>query len=208
MNSDTDRQGAKWELMSRRRLLSVAGTVAGASAGALALGTLGVQRGAAAALTAANVDITSDDGTVTSLTVEPDITVTWTGLDTAPTSVELALTVSTGARAGFFDSDPSHTFTAEVETPETSATTNDAGDTFDMNVYSILANNPFPNTYFDSGTDGDDVVRDVQVQVDVTLKNGGETLATATAGPSSYAVTVTNLAASATASGVANTAGS
>ena len=110
---------------TRRLLLRTAGALGAVRLTASVFGELTGGRAIAATLSASDVALSSDDGTITGLTVEPSVDVTWSGLDTPPQSVVLTTIVSDSN-----DAQVTHTFAEQLF--DVSSSTYPGSQTFPM----------------------------------------------------------------------------
>ena len=174
--------------------------------GAAAL-TLGTEPAIAAdgTLTAKDVDVTSNGGELTTLTVAPSVTVDWTGQESQVATVRMtwhAESVSSPLNSG--------TLTTVDQSVSTPAVEGSASKTF--TELSLLSGNggPLTASNFASDTDGQSNSRDVKLTMDVTLLDGSDNEIMAKDGvlTATYTVTVTNENSTVTATGTANTNGS
>lgn len=186
---------------TRRRLLRTAGALGAVGLTASVFGELTGGRAIAATLRASDVSLSSDDGTITGLTVEPSVDVTWSGLDAPPQSVVLTTIVSDPN-----DAQVAHTF-AEQQF-DASSSTYSGSQTVPMTTQSILGGTPFRASDFESTNDGQTNERSVRVEVGVRMELADGTSAESTAGPAEYLVRTTNAATTVSSSGTANTGGS
>jgi hypothetical protein len=163
---------------------------------------------AAAGLTAADVDVTTSDGELNTLTIEPDITITWSQAEAVAT-VEATWEAETTANSGTIGPTP---YTRDVSDP-----TADGDVTLDFSTINLLSNNggTLTGSNFAAETDGSSTTTDVTLSMDTTLKDSGGnqiTNKTDILGPETFAVTVTNEETttnhSVSASGTAHTSGS
>ncbi len=155
----------------------------------------------AATLSASDVSLSSDDGTITGLTVAPSIDVTWSGLDSTPQSAVLTTTVTD-------PNDAQTTYTFSGQQFDISADTLSGSKTFNMNQQRLLGGTPFQAGDFESTTDGATAERAVRVEVGVQVDLADGSSIGSTAGPAEYLVQTTNAAATVSSGGSANTGGS
>ena len=165
---------------------------------------------AATGLTANEVSVSSADGDLTTLTIAPDITVSWDAQGTAVAAIKATWKVKTSSTdEATVGSTP---YTISVSSPDT---TGSVDHTF--SEISLLSNNggALDGSNFDATTDGGSNTTDVTLSMDVTLKDSGSNTITSQTdilGPKSYAVTVNNTTSSVnpsvSSSGTANTDGS
>lgn len=140
----------------------------------------------AAAMTASDVTIENAQGQVSAITIDPAITVSWSGFDTVPTQVATDVHVSStelGAGTTFTTTEPLST---SDQTLSNSVVLSPG--------LRDLTESPWTTKDFDAtGPDGTQNVTPVTVSADVTLKNGdGTSLAAASADAATFTVTVTN----------------
>lgn len=155
----------------------------------------------AATLSANDVSLSSDDGTITGLTVAPSIDVTWSGLDSTPQSAVLTTTVTDPN-----DAQTTHTFAEQlVDIPSSSLS---GSQTLSMDKQRLLGGTPFQASDFESATDGATAERAVRVEVGVQVDLADGSSIGSTAGPAEYLVQTTNTAATVSSGGSANTGGS
>lgn len=162
----------------------------------------------AAGFTAADVNVTTSDGKLNTLTIEPDVTISWSQPEAVAT-VEATWEVETTSNSGTVGPTP---YTHDVSDP-----TADGETTVDFPTINLLSNNggALTGSNFTAGTDGSSTTTDVTLSMDTTLKDsGGNQIASKTdiLGPKTFAVTVTNeettTNSSVSASGTAHTSGS
>lgn len=158
---------------------------------------------AASGLSASDVDVTSNDGDLTSLTIAPDITVGWSGQESPIAEVQYVWSASTSTNSGSLG-----TFSKSISTP----TKSDSGVSKTFDTINMLGKNggPLDASNFDAASDGGTKTTDVTITMDVTLKDSnGNTVHTKNSALSStYAVNVTNKTSTVSSSGTANTGGS
>jgi hypothetical protein len=186
-------------ILSRRSVVkSALGVTVAAGTGLGAIATTS-SPATAASLNAANVDVTSNDGSLSTLTIAPDVTVTWSGQESGISNIDYVWNVSTGNNSGQIDST-----SQSITGSPTSGDTNKVFPSIDL--LQVLSAGNFggaPDGETSSGTD-------VTVSLKATLKdtNGNivtskDPLLTAT-----FTVSVTNQASTTGGSGTANTSGS
>ncbi len=186
-------------ILSRRSVVkSALGVTVAAGTGLGAIATTS-SPATAASLNAANVDVTSNDGSLSTLTIAPDVTVTWSGQESGISNIDYVWNVSTGNNSGQIDST-----SQSITGSPTSGDTNKVFPSIDL--LQVLSASNFggaPDGETSSGTD-------VTVSLKATLKdtNGNivtskDPLLTAT-----FTVSVTNQASTTGGSGTANTSGS
>jgi hypothetical protein len=161
---------------------------------------------AATGLTAKDVSVSSSDGDITTLTITPEITVSWDGQETAVAEIHATWHVKTSSTSE--TTVGSTPYSIAVSSPSKSGSAN---HTFPE--ISLLSKNggALGASNFDSTTDDGSNSTDVTLSMDVVLKDSGSnTIASATdiLGPKTYAVTVNNTESSVDSSGTANTSGS
>ncbi|MDL0125607.1 twin-arginine translocation signal domain-containing protein [Halobacterium salinarum] len=194
---------------SRRTLLKRAG---GGAATLLAIGGgmtyLSEPSVAATGLTADDVSVTSSNGTLTTLEIEPSITVSWSNQNTNVATVKVTWYVKTSSTSE----------TTVGQTPYSLSVSNPSQDgsiSKQMGPISLLSNNggALSASNFAAGTDGGTKTTDVTISMDATLQDSnGNQLANTTdlLGPTTFAVSVTNEStesASVSGFGTANTFG-
>jgi hypothetical protein len=194
------------ELSRRDMVRAGAGTAVAivAGSGAFLYSSGGTVR--AAGLSANDVSVTSNDGELTTLTIAPDITVSWDGQETAVAEVHATWHVKTASTSE--TSIGSTPYSIEVSNPSKSGS---VSRTF--SEINLLSNNggALSGSNFDASTDGGSNTTDVTLSMDVTLKDSGSnTIVSVTdvLGPTTYAVTVNNAESTVSSSGTANTSGS
>ncbi|KXA90227.1 hypothetical protein AKJ62_01430 [candidate division MSBL1 archaeon SCGC-AAA259D14] len=191
----------RWKTIRMRKTTVVlAVTLALLVAGISVLGTS--QPALAASLTASNVTVDSEDGTISEVTVAPSGTVTWNGFDTAPENATLTVCVSEGLA--------NKNRTVRVQqvvvdiAPENRGKSGSQGFSLDPLDITNSRALRWVESDFGCSTDGESkAVSGVQVRLLVTV--GSVDAQTNTA---SFDVTVNNTAASASVSGTANTGAS
>ncbi|SDX91311.1 hypothetical protein [Halopenitus persicus] len=161
---------------------------------------------AATGLSADDVTVSSNDGELTSLTIAPDITVSWDGQETAVAEIQATWSVaSSGTSESTVGSTP---YSISAPSPGKSGSVD---HTFPE--ISLLSNNggALSASNFAATTDGGSTNTDVTLSMDVTLKDSSSntvTSATDVLGPKTYAVTVTNVESTVDSTGTAGTGGS
>lgn len=164
---------------------------------------------AATGLDASDVSVSSDDGTLTTLTVTPDVTVSWDGQDSPVEEVRATWKVETnGTSETTVGSTP---YSITVSDPTTNGSVQHA-----FPEISLLSNNSgaLSESNFTASTDGGTESTVVTLSMDVILKDSGDNTidkVTEVLGPTDYTVTVNNTdtstTSSITSSGTANTDG-
>lgn len=192
---------------TRRRVLKLTGsTVAGVLVASGLVTNPSHSTVTATGLSAGDVNVTTTDGSLNTLTISPDITVSWTGQEAAVHTVEVTWKVTTGSTSETTIGPAPATF--DVSSPSKDGSLNKTMTTINMlsdNGGALTASN------FEATTDGGSNSTDVTISMDATLKDsGGNQLASKTdiLGPTTYTVTVTNETSSTSSSGTANTSGS
>lgn len=165
---------------------------------------------AATGLTANDVTVDSADGSLTTLTIAPSITVSWDGQDSEVDEIKATWSVGTSYTD---ETTVGNTpYSISVSNPGTSGSVDHTFPTI-----SLLSNNggALTESNFDATTDGGSTTTDVTLSMDVVLKDSGDnTIASQTdiLGPKTYAVTVNNESSTVEpiidSSGTANTSGS
>lgn len=178
--------------------IGVLGGVGTAAAGTIYYSTEGAV--ATASFDAANTNVTTDDGTITKVTIAPEITVGWGGFDTAPNTINVDVkakptndTNLTGSRT------VSDSFS-------TSSTTLDGSETVTMGTYNLVdpTNGPWEPSDFEASTDGTSTTRTITLDLHVKVSSSSMTVTDAIVG-TTYDVTVSNQPATSSTSGSANT---
>jgi len=192
--------------LSRRDVIRAGAGAAGVLVAGAGFTLYASEEVAAAGLSADDVTVSSNDGELTTLTITPDVTVSWDGQESAVAEVHATWYVKTSSTSettvgstpySISVSDPSKSGSVSHTFPEISLLSKNGG--------ALTASN------FTATTDGESTNTDVTLSMDVTLKDsGGNTIAAVTdvLGPKTYTVTVTNSTSSVSASGTANTNGS
>lgn len=190
-------------LVSRRSVLKGAvSSIAVAGGGVTLLAAESEPAVAATGLSAADVNVSTNDGSLNTLTLEPDVDVSWDGQETKVSEVQYTWSASTSFNSGTLG-----TFSKSVTTPGKN------GSVFkSFSRINMLGRNSGPLTAsnFESSTDGGSNSTDVTITLDVTLKDeGGSTITTKNDILSAtYSVTVSNKTSTVSSSGTANTGGS
>ncbi|SDY95167.1 hypothetical protein SAMN05216564_11813 [Halopenitus persicus] len=165
---------------------------------------------AATGLTANDVSVSSADGSLTTLTITPDITVSWDGQETEVAEIQATWYVKTSSTSETTVGSTPYSIT--VSSPGTNGSVD---HTFPE--ISLLSNNggALSGSNFDATTDGGSTTTTVTLSMDVTLKDSGSntiTSQTDVLGPQNYDITVNNTESSVnpsiSSSGTANTNGS
>lgn len=193
--------------LTRRRVVKTAGAVA--TTAALTSGfllTTSKPALAATGLTASDVNVSTNDGELNTLTIAPDITVSWSGQETAVAEVEVTWKVMTSSTSETTIGNTPYSFT--VSDPSKSGSLSKT-----MSAISMLSSNggALSASNFEATTDGGSNTTDVTISMDCTLKDASSNTITSTTdllGPKTYAVTVTNTTSSVSGDGTANTGGS
>ncbi|MDL0137992.1 hypothetical protein PNP85_00485 [Halobacterium salinarum] len=195
--------------LSRRTLLKRAGA---GTATLLAVGSgvtyLTEPSVAASGLTASDVSVTSSNGTLTTLEIEPSITVSWSNQNATVATVKVTWYVKTASTSETTVGTTPYSFSVSDPSQDGSISTQ-------MGPISLLSNNggALSASNFAAETDGGTKTTDVTISMDATLQDtNGNQLANTTdlLGPTTFAVSVTNEAtepASVSGSGTANTFG-
>lgn len=148
----------------------------------------------AATFTASDVSVTSDNGALTAVTVAPNGSVTYDGLENEPNEIQLAVQVNVDG-------------TWETATTKTLSATGLQGSvSYDVSEVDLLSATSLSAGDFMAGADGGDAQTTVDVRVQATfvgVEDGGGDMAT-TAGDS-FTVTVNNQPANGGVGGQANT---
>lgn len=175
---------------TRRRVLR-GGTLAALLAAIGIAGVrVGTQHAVAAAFTARDVELTTHDGTLDRVTVAPDVTVSWTGLD-APADTATITLATRGT--------DSWVTAAEQTVPSDGY----AGTTtVEFDVVDLTDTAAFTDADF-AAPAGSTKQTDVELRVDATISAGEHDYSTSTG--DAFVVTVNNFAAAADATGTANT---
>lgn len=151
----------------RRQALGLFGTAVGAALGAGVLARAGSQSAAAipvsVTLNAADVSLESDDGSITGLTVAPNVDVKWSGFDVLPTKVETVVTVINPETLMPVAFAPYITTLSDAQ-QKTSNTVN-----VQMPTYQLLNTPVFMPEHFNSATDGASVIKSVEVHVEARV---------------------------------------
>ena len=160
----------------------------------------------ATGLTASNVTVSSNDGELDTLTVSPDVTVSWDGWASKVSTVEVTWYVKTSSTSETTVGSTPYTF--DVSSPSKSGSLSQS-----MSAINLLSNNggALGGSNFDATTDGGSTTTDVTLSMDGKLvDSGGTVLADRTdlLGPKTFSVTVENTASTVSSSGTANTDGS
>jgi len=160
---------------------------------------------AATGLTAQDVSVSSSDGELDTLTISPDITVSWSNRSSAVETVEVTWYVSTPFKSETSVGSTPNTY--DVSDPSKDGSINQT-----MGPINFLSNNggPLTGSNFDA-SDGNTTTTDVTISMDAKIKDSGDnTLATKTdiLGPKTFTVQVSNTTSTTSASGTANTDGS
>ncbi|OYR54548.1 hypothetical protein DJ71_27285 [Halorubrum sp. E3] len=164
---------------------------------------------AASGFTANDVNITTSDGKLNTLTINPDITIDWSDQGMPVATVEVTWKVSTSSTSKTTIGNTPYSF--DVADPVTSGSFNQT-----ISEISMLSNNggALDASNFEATTDGGSNTTDVTISMDCTLKDSNDniiTSATDLLGPNTYSVTITNGTSSSpsiSGSGTANTGGS
>jgi hypothetical protein len=160
----------------------------------------------AAGLTADDVTVTSNDGELTTLTIAPDVTVSWDGQEAAVAEVHATWKVKTQSTSE--TTVGSTPYTIKVSDPSKSGSVDHTFNDINLlstNGGSLSASN------FEAASDGGSETTEVTISMDVTLKDAdSNTIASKTdvLGPANYTVEVNNANSTVSSSGTANTSGS
>jgi len=158
---------------------------------------------AASGLTADDVTVTTNDGQLNTLTITPDITVSWTGMQEQVATVAVTWFVKTNATSEtHFGSNPKK---LTVDTPLKQGSLSHTYSS-PLDLLNVLSASTFEAT-----TDGGSTSTDVTLSMNAELRNsnsGTITSKTDVLGPKTYTVTVKNESSSVSSSGTANTGGS
>lgn len=161
---------------------------------------------AASGFTANDVDVSSTDGDLNTLTINPEITISWTGQESAVSTVEATWFVKTSSTSETTVGTTPYSF--DVSSPGQSGSITET-----VGPINLLSNNggALSGSNFDASSDGASNTTDVTLSMDAKVKDsGGNILESKTdvLGPKTFSVTVTNEMSSMSASGTANTDGS
>lgn len=193
--------------LDRREVLKVGGATAASAALASSLVVFGSEEAlAASGLTASDVNVSTTDGELNTLTIAPDITVSWDGQEAKVSTVEVTWKVSTNSTSETTIGQTPYSF--DVSSPSKSGSIDRS-----ISSISMLSNNggALSGSNFDADTDGGSNTTDVTISMDTTIKDSNSNVLaqqTDILGPSTYSVTVTNESSSVSSSGTANTSGS
>ncbi|WP_144903238.1 hypothetical protein [Halobellus captivus] len=175
---------------TRRTALKVFGGLLGAgTTSAVGLGVF-TQRGSATVnnddFTAQDVTLESDDGTVTEIWLQPDLTYSWSGLNSSPTETEFIIEVSTPdggvAELG-----------RETDDEVTTGTSGTDAYTF-ANRLTLISDGPWSASDFKPGTDDTETFGPITVTVTANLKNGDDDSPYVDSASAEFTVTVTDSA--------------
>lgn len=154
-----------------------------------------------AGLSASDVSVSSNDGTLNTLMIDPNLTVSWDGLGTAVSNVQVIITAS----------GPSNSGTVYSNTTNSSTTAKSGDHTIqpgELNLLSGNDNGVLTSGNFEPESDGTSKSTDVTVTVEVNLKDSSSnTIASATESVT-FTVTVSDTASSTSLSGSLNPSGS
>lgn len=193
--------------INRRDALKGGGSAVAALLAATGLVTVSSRRVfAATGLTANDVSVSTTDGDLNTLTIAPDITVSWSGQPSAVSTVEVTWYVKTSSTSETTVGSTPYSYT--VSDPSKSGSISRTQSTINL-----LSGNggALSGSNFDASTDGASTTTDVTISMDSKLKDSGDNIIaqkTDILGPKTYSVTVTNEGSSTSASGTANTSGS
>jgi len=193
--------------MDRRELLKVGSATAASATLASSLVFFGSEEAlAATGLTAADVSVSTTDGELNTLTLAPDITVSWDGQEAKVSTVEVTWKVKTNSTSETTVGQTPYSF--DVSSPSKTGSIDKT-----LSTINLLSNNggALSGSNFDATTDGGSSTTDVTISMDATLKDSGSNVLaqqTDILGPATYSVTVTNESSSLSSSGTAHTSGS
>lgn len=154
-----------------------------------------------AGLSASDVSISSNDGTLTTLTIDPSLTVSWDGLGTAVSDIQVIISAS----------GPSNSGTVYSNTSNSSTTTKSGDQTIEPGVLNLLSGNNngvLTAGNFEPATDGGSKSTDVTVTVEINLKDSSSNDIASVTESVTFTVTVSDTASSTSLSGSLNTNGS
>jgi hypothetical protein len=191
--------------VTRRDLVKAGGATAAALAVSSIVTFASRPAVGATGLTADDVTVSANDGELDSLTLAPEITVSWDGWAEPVTTVEATWYVKTSSTSE--TTVGSTPFTFDVSSPGKSGSISRS-----MSSINLLSNNggALSGSNFDETTDGASKTTDVTLSMDGKLKDSeGTVLADRTdlLGPKTFSVTVENTASTVSSSGSANTDG-
>lgn len=161
---------------------------------------------AASGLTANDVNVSTTDGELNQLTINPEVTVSWSGRESDVSTVEVTWFVKTASTSETTVGNTPYSFS--VASPS-----QDGSITKTIDPINLLSNNggALSGSNFDAASDGTSNTTDVMLSMDATIKDSGSNILeskTDILGPKTFSVTVTNETSSMSASGTANTGGS
>lgn len=193
--------------VTRRRILrGGAGLVGATVVGTSALVFTTDPTVAATGLTASDVSVSNPEGNLQTLTITPDITISWDGQESAVASIDATWYVKTNSTSettvgstpySISVSDPSKSGSISHTFPEINLLSDNGGALSESN--------------FDASTDGGSNTTDVSLSIDAKLKDSGSNIIAQESdilGPKTNTVTVTNATSTVSSSGTANTSGS
>lgn len=159
---------------------------------------------------AADVGISSKNGKINDVWLKPDLTYSWDGLDSNPTSIKFTMSVETPALDGTMT-----VLGSETDNSPAQALVEEAGEYTFQNPLSLITDGPWTaNEFRATGGGSQQVVGPIDVTVEATLTTADGTTYT-DAKTDAFSVTTTNQNASfgsssegdATGGGVGGTAG-
>lgn len=187
---------------SRRTVLKGIGALAGAGAVGAGVVHFSTESAVAASFAATDASATTDDGTITQVTVEPTLTVEWDGLDTSPQEIDVTVTAS-GENDGTL-----HGNRKMAETVSLSDRGTSGSKSVTMSAYNLVSpppDGPFDPADFEAAADGGSVTRTVTLAGTVEVTDGTKPLTSDDIEAVTFDVTVNNQPSTASASGTANT---
>jgi hypothetical protein len=154
---------------------------------------------AAATFTAGDVQVTTDNGQITSVTVAPNGTVTYDGLEASANTITVDVQVKKNSSTSWE--------TVGSKTLSPGGTSGSA--TYNFTNIDVIQNSPLTTADFNAGGDGTSTATDVDVRVHVTLVGVGDSGAdVTTSAGDTFTVTANNQPISVDVSGQANTGAS
>lgn len=185
---------------TRRDLLRAGGAVAGG--GVLASTLLGGEsrRVRAAGLSASDVSVSSNDGTLSTLTVDPSLTVSWNGLGDSVANIQVVVSASGPQNSGAVYSNTSNPSTTGKSGDETV-------EPGELNLLSGNDNGVLTAGNFEPSTDGTSETTDVTVTVEANLKDSSSNTIASTTESVTFSVTVYDEESTSSVSGSLNTDG-
>lgn len=160
---------------------------------------------AATGLTASDVTVSTNDGELNALTVEPNVTVSWSGMEEQVATVAATWNVKTNS-----NSEEPFGPTPEKIAVDTPTKDGEVSHTY-SDALGLLGGDPLSASNFEAAIDGGTENTDVTLSMDVELRDASSNVITSRTevlGPKTFTVTVTNESSSVSASGTANTGGS